>query len=335
MSNDQQNLIDAYLNNELTEEMRQRFEKMLATDKVFEEEFIFQQSLAETAALDSVREAMEQVRMENLLDDTTILPEFKMVQNTIKTAKAKNIKRKQQNVVKIWLIRGAVAACILLTGLWVGWANHLENDVNKELAEVFDVAAIQDSDINEEIKRSGLRSMEPTKIADREAIIKEELDKIEIALSEKHSGEALEMINNLQTQFEYESQRLDNYKKEIIEHKLSEIQTAHREKRFDEAIELLKNLQSQLPHGTAQPALKYYEANLYAQTANYDESIKILRRLTRQKSDIQHDARWLLGLLYLKTNEKAKAKKEFETLTQQSEQYKDKALQKLRKHFIL
>jgi len=292
ISKDQQDLIDAYLEDKLTEEMRQRFETMLATDKVFEEEFIFQQSLAETAALDSVKKAMEKARTDNLPDNKSALPEFEMVQNNIKAAKTKNIERQRRHKIRRLLVRvAAVAACILLMGSWVGWTNHLKKDINEELLVVFDETDLRDSDINKESKKTGLRSPKPiTNIANREAIIKDKLD---------------------------------------------EIDTLYHKERFDEALALLEDLQKQLPSGTAQPALRYYEANLYAQTADYTQSIKTLKRLTRKKSDIEDDARWLLGLLYLKTNERRKAKKEFKILAEASKQYKDKARQKLKKHYLL
>jgi len=43
ISQQQQNLIDAYLRDELTEGMKQNFEKELTTNEVFKKEFIFQQ----------------------------------------------------------------------------------------------------------------------------------------------------------------------------------------------------------------------------------------------------------------------------------------------------
>jgi len=64
----QQDLIDAYLRNELTEQMRKNFETSLATDETFKKAFIFQQSLAEAVTLNPVKEAMEQARVDNLVD---------------------------------------------------------------------------------------------------------------------------------------------------------------------------------------------------------------------------------------------------------------------------
>jgi len=335
----QQEWIDAYLREKLGEDDLQEFETALAGDELFKKEFLFQQSLAKAARLDAVREAMEQARINNLLKNKKVHPKFEIVQNTIKAAKTKNKNRKQWQTIKICLLRGAIAACILLTGSWIGWTNHLKKDVEKELLAVFDKTDLIGSDINQENKKnkkSGLRSINPvTDTADRAAIIKDKLDKIKIALSEKHADEVLRLINNLQMQFDYQSEELENYKEEIIEYKLDEIDELYREERFDEALSLLQDLQKQLPSGTAQPALKYYEANLYAQITNYTQSIKMLRRLIRQESNIQDDARWLLGLLYLKTNEKTKAKKQFEILAEESEQYKDKARQKLKKHYLL
>jgi len=68
ISQHQQALIDAYLRDELTEHTKQSFETALASDEIFKKAFIFQQNLAEAAALSSVKEAMEQARVDNLVD---------------------------------------------------------------------------------------------------------------------------------------------------------------------------------------------------------------------------------------------------------------------------
>lgn len=348
-----QNLIDAYLRDELTEEMRQHFENLLATDEVFKEEFIFQQSLLEATALDPIKEAMEQARTDNLLKNKDTNPEFEIVRNSIETARTKNKKRKQRRIMKMWLIRGAVAACVLFTGFWA-WTNHIEKNVDKELLALFDATDWQGSNIYDKGEGyhidgqddSRLRSMTtPVKEsvtkpvpddADKETAIKDKLYKIETTYLEKRFNETLQLINDLQKKYKYRSEKLDNYRAEIIKHKLEEIETAYHKKRFDETFRLIENLGRQLSSGNSlQPVLRYYKANLYAQTEDYTKSIGILKPLTRQKSDIEDDARWLLGLSYLKINEKAKAKREFKILAEASEKYKEKAQQKLKKHYFL
>lgn len=307
ISKNQQDLIDAYLSDELTDEMRQRFETMLATDKVLQEEFIFQQSLAETAALDSVKKAMKQARTENLPDNKCAYSEFKMVQNSIKAAKTKNVKRQRRHKIRRLLIQAAVAACILLTGSWILWANGLKKDTEKALLAVFNETDLQGLNTQDIGKDYALEGHNDTKLRSVSA-----------------SPSALDTVTNTAD------------RELIIKSKLKEIETAYREKHFDEALEILNDLQNQLASGSSlQSTFSYYKANLYAQTADYPQSIKTLRRLTRKKSDIQDDAHWLLGLLYLKTNEKAKAKKQFKILVETSKQYKDKARQKLKKHYIL
>jgi len=227
--------------------------------------------LVEAAALDSVKEAMEQARIDNLLDEKTTHPEFEIVQNNIETAKNRNIKTQRQQKVKRWLTRGAVAACVLLTSFG-GWMDYLKRDIEKDLVEAFNYFPEDSPDL------------------------------IEV------SGGA--------------------------DVAWSKLKKAVNEKRFDKAFGLIEVLRKEYDYDRSEE-LTYYEAVLYAQTENYIKSTAILRKLINENAEIKNDARWLAGLIYLKTNEKGKAKKEFEILVTASEKYKNKAREKLKKHFLL
>jgi len=132
ISQQQQNLIDAYLRDELTEAVRQNFERELATDEMFKKEFIFQQSLMEAARLELVKEALEQARVDNLLYNKTAHPKFEILQNSLGEAKAENVIYLRRQRIKKLIIGGLAAACIVLMSIG-GWARHLKKDVEREL----------------------------------------------------------------------------------------------------------------------------------------------------------------------------------------------------------
>jgi len=273
ISPQQQNLIDAYLRDGLTEEMKQNFESALATDEVFKKEFIFQQSLAEAADLESVKEAMEQAKVDNLLDNKPAHPEFKIVQNTLREAKAENIKDHWWQRIKKLSIGGLAAACVVLASFG-GWAIHLKNDVERGINHA-DVSL--SSDLGDIQHVSGNR--------------------------------------------------------EVVKFKLEEAKKAYEAEDFDKVFSIFKRLREQYDY---QPdELIYYETTMHARTGNYKESIKLLNELIQKKSHIEHDARWYAALVYLKTNEKIKAKEQFNVLVQHSEKYKSKARKKLQKHYFL
>lgn len=273
ISQQQQNLIDAYLRDELTEVMRQNFDRELATNEVFKKEFIFQESLSEAARLEPVKEAMEQARVDNLLDNKTAHPKFEIIQNNLGEAKAENIIYLRRQRIKKFIVRGLAAACIVLVSLG-GWTTHLKKDVEKELNYV-------------------------------NVILPTDLDDIQ-----QVSG-----------------------REEVIEYKLTEAKKAYEAGDFEEALRLFEELKEN--HYYQPDGLIYAQAIAYARIENYTESVTLLEEIIHKKSDIEHDARWYAALVYLKINEKNKAKNQFNTLVQNSEKYESSARKKLQKHYFL
>jgi len=259
ISQQQQNLIDAYLRDELTEVMRQDFERELATNEVFKKEFVFQQSLIEAARLEPVKEALEQARVDNLLDNKTAHPKFEIVQNSLREAKGENVIYLRRQRIKKLIIGGLAAACILMVSLG-GWARYLKKDVERELNYV--------------------NILLPTDLGDMQQV----------------SG-----------------------RQEVIEYKLKEAKKAYEAGDFKEALRLFGELREN--HYYQSDELIYSQAIAYARIENYTESIILLEKLIRKESDIEHDARWYVALIYLKINEKDKAKSQFNALVQNSEKY--------------
>lgn len=273
ISYEQQDLIDAYLRDELTEGMRQNFERELATDEIFKKEFIFQQSLTEAARLEPVKEALEQARVDNLLDNKTAHPKFEIIQNSLGEAKTENIIYLRRQRIKKLIVGGLAAACIVLVSIG-GWARHLKKDVERELNYV--------------------NISLPTDLSDMQQV----------------SG-----------------------RKEVIEYKLKKAKKAYEAGDFEEALRLFGELREN--HYYQSDELIYAQAIAYARIENYTKSITLLEKLIHKKSDIEYDARWYAALVYLKINEKDKAKSQFNTLVQNSEKYELDARKKLQKHYFL
>jgi len=102
---------------------------------------------------------------------------------------------------------------------------------------------------------------------------------------------------------------------------------------FEKTLMLLNELQED--HHYQSDELIYFQAVVYTQMDNYNGSIKLLKTIIRKKTDIEYDARWYVALVYLKTNEKSKAKEQFNILVQNSEEHQSEALKKLQKHYFL
>ncbi len=119
---------------------------------------------------------------------------------------------------------------------------------------------------------------------------------------------------------------------EFIKQKLKDMKKAHVEGRFEEVFIILKQLEAR---DYKPEQLLFYEAGLHAQSEDYEKSSELLNALIQENNDIEYDARWLSGLIYLKLDNTEKAKKEFEVLVKESTEYQNKAREKLKNHCLL
>lgn len=272
----EQDEIDLHMKGELTNEESKKFDEQLKMNESLKNEFIFQQSLQKAAHLVAVKEAMIQAKISNTIENKNTDPQFKKVQNRIKTAKSINLKNKRRQNVFNLIKRIAVAACILVVGI-IGWNNYqksnLENFFSHEVAII--VNDLEFKNFNApEILEAGARS-------------------------------------------------------ERIVSKRQKLEQATSEKRFDDAFIIVKELEAFDYYPTE---LQYYEAVFHARKTDYSKSLDILGILTEDKTKFTDKARWLRCLIYLKTNEKIKAKVDLELL-KESEKFKTKAEKKLKQHY--
>lgn len=118
---------------------------------------------------------------------------------------------------------------------------------------------------------------------------------------------------------------------DVIRNKIEKMEKAHKENRFDEAFKFIHELKSsQFKYYPVQ--LQYVEAVMHTQKAGYPKALEILNPIIQGNTIYKNESRWLRSLIYLKTNENIKAKDDLEILID-SKSYRDKAEQKLNKHF--
>jgi len=185
-----QDTIASYINGTLKGDALKSFEQTMQNDIDVQNEVLFQKSLAKAIELRSVKNTMAKARKSNKEDNHREHPNFQIVQNKIKEAKAKNqstLRRKRRSKM---ILRGAVAASLLLLSLFA-WNYSLKYDINSQIAELTKLTIDQDFTLlnkDKAIQQVGART---EMIAHRMA----EIQKANIA---GDYSEALKQINALE-----------------------------------------------------------------------------------------------------------------------------------------
>jgi len=138
---------------------------------------------------------------------------------------------------------------------------------------------------------------------------------------------------NVLPSFELDDIQQVSGNREVVRSKLETVKKAYEAGDFEEVLNNIKRLRVQ--YGYESDELMYCEAIMHARMGNYTESIRLLNELIQKESPNEHDARWYAALVYLKTNEKIKAKEQLNILVQNSEEHQLKARKKLQKHYFL
>lgn len=180
-----QYLIKKYLKNELTENELNELKEELHNNKTFKSDFIFQQSLQSAVQMRTIKDTIAQARIENILENKKDYPQFKSVKNSIDEARLLNLKLKKRQHLFTMVKTGAVAASILIFGLFV-WNNNIDDDIAKDLAIIYnDVIHGKEQDF--EIQEVGARS----------EVIEYKLEKLNQAQSENDFNDALTILSEL------------------------------------------------------------------------------------------------------------------------------------------
>mgnify|MGYP000226588708 CR=1 FL=1 len=176
----QYDMVAAYVKEELDGKRLADFEVTLKENKVLREEVMFQKSIGSALRLDMVEDAVKQAKIDNLLEDKTEHPKFEFVRNTTQQARTDIVNRQRQ--IRRWLVRGLVAACVVLViGPAYNWYidNQLKREINKEFA-IIDIDPLENRPVGA-----------------RTHVIEDYLEKIDIALQESNSDKIIEIKNEM------------------------------------------------------------------------------------------------------------------------------------------
>lgn len=121
-------------------------------------------------------------------------------------------------------------------------------------------------------------------------------------------------------------------KSEVIAYKLEKLEAAHKQNKYDEALKIIQDLKG-AQYAYSPVDLQYLEAIIHVQKTDYDSTLYILNQLISDKTTLETKSRWLRSLIFLKTNQKGRAKADLDILSTVANKYKLKAQEKLAKHY--
>jgi len=118
-----------------------------------------------------------------------------------------------------------------------------------------------------------------------------------------------------------------------LQYRMENLVSSFNSSNYTEVLNQIKTLEKSA--AVPKKTLQFPKAIVYAKLHKYEESISLLEQIINEKNDTEEDARWLTALLYLKTNNKTKAKDQLDYLAEHSESFQSMSRKILRKHLIL
>lgn len=275
ITDEQSNLIDAYIKKQLKGEDLEAFENELETNNALKEELAFRQDIRDVIQLKKVKAAIEKAKSDPLIGAATERkiehPQLEVVHNMIQQTKVENIHRKKRRIRKILIV--SIAASLLLL-CWIGIKLMLPPRTLPQLAEQH-FSTFPKAKLNK--VTLGFESISDNSSEEKQKLIIE----AEQAFKSEKWGEVLSIFEDLRNNYSYEND-----------------------------------------------AMLLYEGIIYYQKANYPIAIKRFEKIintSKNDTSIKHEAHWYLGSLYLKTEQKYRAKEQFKILSQTSVSYRKKA----------
>lgn len=113
LTDKQQDMIFAYLNNDLSEAERTEFETELTKNELLRKEFHLERAIFMSVELDKVASSLKIAKENNMLKEDEAVADFQIIRNNLQQAKINNT-NKQRRMIRRWVIAGLAAACILL-----------------------------------------------------------------------------------------------------------------------------------------------------------------------------------------------------------------------------
>jgi len=207
-------LVSEFVRRKLKGDQLNNFEKELKTNKALLKEVQFQKSIQSAVKLSLVKDAMDQAKIDALLENKTLHPEYESIQEQLKLASTSSINKQKQ--IRRWLVVG-LAACLLLA-LPIGFKAYMNYQLENSIEY-----AISSFELNE-LKAVSARS----------DIISYKINTIQDAVKNKKWEKAIQTVNQLENQFEFKhTKELKSWIDSIM---------LFNEKEYEKCIERLENI---------------------------------------------------------------------------------------------
>ncbi len=274
LSDKQQELIDAYVKQELEGEALESFEQELSENKFLKEEVRFRQGIRSVFQVKSVEEVIEQAKSDPLLEEANERkidhPQLGNVHDVIQQAKLENHVDKRRTIRRLVAV-GIAASILLFIGIGNWWSLGEQSLPN--LADGnFSAPAIELTYTAPEIE-----SVSATQRV--QALLSEALE----AYRNKQFDKTLSIFNNLRSEYNYETDEMLLYEA-IID---------YQSENYKAATDILQSITTK--NSKIKNEAHWYLALAYLKTEQKELAKKQLEVVAEQASVHQKNAKKLLG----------------------------------------
>ncbi len=268
----QHELIDAYVQQELTGSALASFEQELAENEVLRQEVLFRQGIRSVFQVKAVEQVIQQAQTDPLLEEANERkikhPQLESVHNTIQQAKAENTIRRKRTFRRLTVM--AIAASFLgifwMSGLWTGEQSLPElADKNFSTPEV-------------ELNYTAPKIESVSATAGIEALLSEAMQ----AYTAQDFDKTLTIFDNLRSEYSYETDEMLLYEGIIDYHKNN----------YGRAAELLQQITTR--NSKIKNEAHWYLALTYLKDNEKDLAKEQLEIVIKQSTTHQKDAQSLL-----------------------------------------
>jgi len=192
ITDEQYELVAAYIKDELKGEVLTDFEATLVKNEALLEEVAFQKSILSALRLNVTADTLQQATVDNLLEDKTLHPQIEVIQNNIQQARIDNINRQRR--IRRWLMGLAIAACVVLVST-VGLKKYLNGQLDRDMANVAATVERERAPLTKGVKD----------VSARRSIIEHKLNRAEAAFKKGDWAATTYVFDTLRNQYKYNS----------------------------------------------------------------------------------------------------------------------------------
>jgi len=191
LTDKQQDMIFAYLNNDLSEAERTEFEAELTTNELLRKEFQLEKAVFMSFEFDKVAASLEKAKENNALKEEREAVEFQVVKNNLQQAKINN--RNKRRRIRRLIITGIAAACILF--VFFTWIVPMSQEISEDNSIAIDGEIKKTFDIGDSTNEN------PTKLVSVSGMVRKKLGRVNKAIEENNLVEAQRNIDIVRNQY--------------------------------------------------------------------------------------------------------------------------------------